>query len=59
MLERSKRICFYDDKKLSLINEESLKLWQKYKMDMMYGLMEKIFIGLREVHHTELVVNMY
>ena len=34
MLERSKRICFYDDKKLSLINEESLKLWQKYKMDM-------------------------
>lgn len=35
MLERSKRICFYDDQKMNLINEDNLKLLQKYKMDMM------------------------
>lgn len=34
MPERSKRVCFYDAEKLKLINEENLKLWQKYKMDM-------------------------
>ena len=34
MPERSKRICFYDTEKLKLINEENLKLWQKYKIDM-------------------------
>lgn len=34
MPERSKRICFYDDDKLKLINEDNLKLWQKYKIDM-------------------------
>ena len=34
MPERSKRICFYDAEKLKLINEENLKLWQKYKIDM-------------------------
>lgn len=34
MPERSKRICFYDSKKLKLINNENLRLLQKYKMDM-------------------------
>lgn len=34
MPERSKRICFYDAEKLKLINDENLKLWQKYKIDM-------------------------
>ena len=34
MPERSKRICFYDEEKLKLINAENQKLWQKYKMDM-------------------------
>lgn len=34
MPERSKRICFYDDEKLNLINEENLMLWKKYKVDM-------------------------
>ena len=34
MPERSKRVCFYDAEKLKLINEENLKMWQKYKIDM-------------------------
>ena len=34
MPERSKRICFYDNEKLKLINEENLALWKKYKVDM-------------------------
>lgn len=34
MPERSKRICFYDSEKLKLINNENLRLLQKYKMDM-------------------------
>lgn len=34
MPERSKRICFYDNEKLKLINQDNVKLWEKYKMDM-------------------------
>ena len=34
MPKRSKRICFYDNEKLKLINEENLALWKKYKVDM-------------------------
>ena len=34
MLQRSKRILFHDDEKLKLINPESLKLLQKYTIDM-------------------------
>lgn len=34
MAERSKRICLYDAEKAKKINEETLKLFQKYQMDM-------------------------
>lgn len=34
MPERSKRIYFYDDAKIKLINEDNKIMWQKYKMDM-------------------------
>ena len=34
MAERSKRIEVYDVDKLSKINEETMKLFRKYKMDM-------------------------
>lgn len=34
MAERSKRICLYDEKKLKNINPETLKLFQKYQVDM-------------------------
>lgn len=34
MPERSKRIIFHDEEKIKLINEENLKLWKKYEMDM-------------------------
>lgn len=34
MSERSKRVCFYDNEKLKLINAENLALWKKYKIDM-------------------------
>lgn len=34
MAERSKRIILYDEEKLSKINTESLKLLQKYRIDM-------------------------
>lgn len=34
MVERSKRICFYDAAKLKAINPENLQLWNKYKMDL-------------------------
>jgi len=32
--ERSKRICMYDENKLKQINPETLKLFQKYQIDM-------------------------
>jgi len=34
MAERSKRIYFYDAEKLKKINPETMKLWNKYKIDM-------------------------
>lgn len=34
MAERSKRIHFYDEEKLKKINPETIKLWNKYKIDM-------------------------
>ena len=34
MPEKSKRVCFYDEEKLKIINEENQKLLQKYKVDM-------------------------
>lgn len=34
MAERSKRICMYDENKLKQINPETLKLFQKYQIDM-------------------------
>lgn len=34
MAERSKRICMYDEEKLKHINSETLKLFQKYQVDM-------------------------
>lgn len=34
MPERSKRIIFHDEEKIKLINEENLKLWKKYEIDM-------------------------
>lgn len=34
MAERSKRICMYDKDKLKKINPETLKLFQKYQIDM-------------------------
>lgn len=34
MAERSKRICLYDEEKLKNINPETLKLFQKYQVDM-------------------------
>lgn len=34
MAERSKRIYFYDAEKLNKINPETIKLWNKYKIDM-------------------------
>jgi len=34
MAERSKRINFYDAEKLKKINPETMKLWNKYKIDM-------------------------
>lgn len=34
MAERSKRICLHDDEKLKNINPETLKLFQKYQIDM-------------------------
>lgn len=34
MAERSKRICLYDEEKIKKINQETLKLYQKYQIDM-------------------------
>lgn len=34
MTERSKRICMYDEEKAKQINPETLKLFQKYQIDM-------------------------
>lgn len=34
MAERSKRICMYDEEKMKKINPETLKLFQKYQVDM-------------------------
>jgi len=34
MAELSKKIRFYDEEKLKLINPETLKLWKKYEIDM-------------------------
>lgn len=34
MVERSKRICLYDENKIKDINPETLKLFQKYQVDM-------------------------
>lgn len=34
MAERSKRICLYDEEKIKQINPETLKLFQKYQIDM-------------------------
>lgn len=34
MAEKSKRICLYDKNKLEQINSETLKLYQKYQVDM-------------------------
>lgn len=34
MAERSKRICLYDENKAKNINPETLKLFQKYQIDM-------------------------
>lgn len=34
MAERSKRICLYDEEKVKQINPETLKLFQKYQIDM-------------------------
>ena len=34
MADRSKRIMFHDDEKISNINPETMKLYNKYKMDM-------------------------
>ena len=34
MVERSKRICLYDENKAKNINQETLKLFQKYQIDM-------------------------
>ncbi len=34
MAERSKRICMYDADKMKQINPETLKLFQKYQVDM-------------------------
>lgn len=34
MPNRSKRIYFYDETKIKLINEDNKSLWNKYKMDM-------------------------
>lgn len=34
MAERSKRICLYDEEKAKEINPETLKLFQKYQIDM-------------------------
>ena len=34
MAERSKRICMYDADKAKQINPETLKLFQKYQIDM-------------------------
>ena len=34
MPEKSKRVCFYNEEKLKIINEENQKLLQKYKVDM-------------------------
>lgn len=34
MAERSKRICLYDKEKIKRTNPETLKLFQKYQIDM-------------------------
>ena len=34
MAEKSKRICLYDEEKLKNINPETMKLFQKYQIDM-------------------------
>ena len=34
MAERSKRICLYDEEKAKQVNPETLKLFQKYQIDM-------------------------
>lgn len=34
MAERSKRICLYDEEKLKNINPETMRLFQKYQIDM-------------------------
>lgn len=34
MAERSKRICLYDKEKIEHTNPETLKLFQKYQIDM-------------------------
>ena len=34
MAERSKRICLYNAEKVKQINPETLKLFQKYQIDM-------------------------
>lgn len=42
LAERSKRICLYDEEKLKNINPETMRLFQKYQIDMsIRGLSEK------------------
>lgn len=46
MAERSKRICMYDKEKMKQINPETLRLFEKYKIDMsIRDLSEKTIYG--------------
>lgn len=48
MAERSKRICMYDTEKLKHINPETLRLFQKYEIDMsIRDLSEKTILNYK------------
>ena len=48
MPEKSKRIVFYDVEKIKRLNEENLKLFQKYKMDMVLRELSPLTINAYE-----------
>ena len=54
MAEMSKKIRVYDEKILSEINPETMKLWNKYKIDMslietIWNIGGFIFIKIKEI----------
>lgn len=49
MAKKSKRIQVHDDEILSKINSETMKLWNKYKIDMsLRELSEKTIAGYQK-----------